>query len=221
MTTPLQYKEATSYFMDFSFGVSRHTFIPRPETELVVERAVYLAGHLREKSENNVIKILEIGTGSGNIAVSLASYMPDTVIVAVDVSEKALETAKNNAIKYNVQHQIKFVQSDLFASVHEAGEFDMIISNPPYVSLDDMLSLPDVVKKEPYVALFGGDDGLYFYREICSKAVRYLKKNAFILFEIGYNQSEDVANIMKESHIAQVSCFKDYNGIDRIMEGRI
>jgi release factor glutamine methyltransferase len=180
--------------------------IPRPETELLVEKII--------KEENNVNSILEIGTGSGAIIIALKKHFQNSIVLASDVSNDALKTAQRNSEINSVQ--IEFIKSDIFENI--AGRFDIIISNPPYISLDEYEQLPNEIKDhEPKSALQAENNGLYFYEKILQKAKEHLTKSGMIYFEIGYEQAEKIAEIAKENGFSNVHVFKDLNGFDRIV----
>lgn len=211
----------TVYFMDFKFRTGSVTFRPRWETEILVERALKILRSDREPDA--LLDILDIGTGCGNIAISLTKYLPSSKITALDVSESALRTAGENAKTYGMKEGIKFIRSNLF---HVLGKryshyFDLIISNPPYVSLEDFSSLPPEVRDDPYLALYGGTDGMDFYRRIAEKAGGYLKENGSLLMELGYGQADGVRGLLEKSgEFCDIEIHKDYAGIDRIVEAR-
>jgi len=204
----------TAFFMDFELETESSVFFPRPETELLVEKALELLN--REKPRN----ILDVGTGSGNIAISLTKHSPSSTIVASDISHAALRVAGQNAKKYNVAGRIKFTRSDIFEDlpVHYRNFFDMIISNPPYVSLGDFYLLSGEVKNDPYSALYGGKDGLEFFRRITSGAGLFLKRDGILLMEIGYDQARPVKEMLAVSSFHNIEIYKDYSGIDRIIK---
>jgi len=208
-----------NHFMDFKLDTEKGAFTPRFETEILVEKAIRLID--KRKPVSRKLNILDIGTGSGNIAISLTKYIPSSRLVALDISDTALRVAKKNAARYGLESSIEFISSDLFENIRQYSNeyFDIIISNPPYISLEDFLSLPIEVKDDPYVALFGGKDGLKFYRRIVKESPEYLKKGGILLMEIGYNQSRDVTCIIEESHAyGDVEIYKDYSGVDRIIK---
>ncbi len=156
-------------------------------------------------------------TGSGIIAISLAKTVETLSIFASDVDEGALNIAKENSKLHKAK--IKFIKSNLFENIEEK-EFDIIVSNPPYINKNDMENLEKQVKKEPEVALYGGEDGLDFYKKISKNANEYLKKDGYIFFEIGYDQKEKVSQILKDNNFKQIKCIKDLNGIDRVIIGK-
>jgi len=204
-----------AHFLDFELNTENSVFFPRPETEILVEKALlYISG---KRSCN----ILDIGTGSGNIAIGLTKYLTSSKIVALDISDTALRVARENAENYGVEKRIEFVKSDVFKNLPKRYKnfFDLIISNPPYVALEDFFSLPPEVRNDPYGALYGGRDGLDFYRAISKKAPIFLKKGAVLIMEIGYNQARGVKKILDDSGMYEkVEFHKDYVGINRIIK---
>jgi len=208
-----------AHFLDFEFKTENLTFYPRPETELLVERAVDLLS--KKKEHDAPYRILDIGTGCGNIAISLTKYLPSSRITASDISDTALRAAGENAKKYGVEESIEFVKSNLFENIKGlyGKAFDLIISNPPYISLEELSSLPGEVKLDPYLALYGGRDGMGFYRRIIKEAPAFLKKDGMLLMEIGYNQSESVRHMLDSSNVFKdVEIYKDYADIPRIVK---
>lgn len=218
---PLQYLTGTQEFMSLPFEVGPGVLIPRQETELLVETVIDYC-EKRASSEGTAggrpFRILDIGTGSGCIAISLARYLPGCAIMAVDKMEDALAIAKRNAVKNSVDSRITFIKGDLFQNV--VGEaFDVIVSNPPYIRSDVISGLMREVREyEPHTALDGGTDGLYFYREITCKAHAYLKKGGLLAFEIGYDQALDVVSLMPP-YFVNIKTFQDLSGMDRVVSG--
>ncbi|MFH1594411.1 MAG: peptide chain release factor N(5)-glutamine methyltransferase [Candidatus Omnitrophota bacterium] len=211
----------TAYFMDFELDTGGGAFFPRPETELLVEKAVELLSDLEE--DGTPRRILDIGTGSGNIAISLTKYMPSSRIVALDISESALRSAIANAVKYGCENRIDFIRSDLFCNVNSRykGFFDLVVSNPPYVGLRDFDSLSSEVKQDPYIALFGGKDGLDIYKKLVKEAPSFMKLGARLILEIGYDQGQAVAELLSGTgSFTDIALNKDYSGIDRIISAR-
>jgi len=211
MGTPLQYILGYQYFFGNKFLVNSNVLIPRADTEILVYEAL-------KRAENiNDIKILDMCTGSGCIAISLAKSIGSSSVWAVDIDEKALTVAKkNNELN---KTNVTFYKSNLFNEI-PIDKFDMIVSNPPYIGRDEMLSLEKDVLNEPRIALFGGDDGLSFYREISKKATEYLKSDGYIIFEIGYNQKHEVSKILEENNYYNIEVIKDYSGNDRVVIAR-
>ena len=176
--------------MKLNFFVNENVLIPRQDTEILVEEVMNIA------KKTNAKTILDLCTGSGAIAVSLAKYIPNTEITAVDISQEALKVAKKNAISNEVENQITFISSDLFTNL-ENQKFDIIVSNPPYIKEGVMKELDKEVKMEPELALNGGKDGLYFYRKIVSNAYQYLKYKGYLCLEIGFDQKIDVIELIE------------------------
>jgi release factor glutamine methyltransferase len=203
---PLQYIIGETDFYGLTFKVNEHVLIPRPETELLIEKIV---------KENPVAdNILEIGTGSGAIAITLAANIKKTKIMAVDISEEALQIARENAIKNKVN--INFCLSDVFENV--TGKYDLIVSNPPYISKKEYQYLSHEIREyEPSIAFLADDSGLAFYKKILSSAKDYLTKKGKIYFEIGYNLSESIKKVAKENGFRNIETVKDLNGFDRMM----
>ena len=210
---PLQHITHTQEFMKMDFFVNENVLIPRPDTEILVEEVINLA----KKIDNP--KILDLCTGSGAIAISIAKNVPSAEVLAIDISEKALEVAKKNA--NNLQSKVKFKKSNLFSNIGKM-KFDIIVSNPPYIKKSDIKLLSNEVQKDPQIALDGGYDGLDFYRKISSQAIDYLKFGSYLCFEIGYDQQEDVTEIIKDSkHYNDTYCKKDLFGNDRVIVTRV
>ncbi len=186
---PIQYITNMQEFMKMNFFVDENVLIPRHDTEILVEEVIEIAKRI------NAIKILDLCTGSGIIGISLAKYLPESEITCVDISEGALKVAKKNAKINNVENQITFIKSDLFNKVKKE-KYDIIVSNPPYIRKDVINKLDKHVKNEPMLALDGGYDGLDFYRKIVSKSYEYMKSGAYLCLEIGYDQNEDVVDLI-------------------------
>ena len=208
---PLAYILGSRAFMKYDFKVTPDVLVPRPETELLVECAVKLAGNIEAP------EVLDIGTGSGAIIVSLLDMLPNAKGTAVDVSPGALKVAQANAEQIGVAQRLKFVRSDLYAALPQDSKFDIIISNPPYIPSADIAGLAADVRREPRLALDGGADGLNFYRRIIGGAPKFLKPNGFLAFEIGINQGEAVAALCRQAGFAVTAVRHDYAGIDRMV----
>ncbi|MGL4790615.1 MAG: peptide chain release factor N(5)-glutamine methyltransferase [Anaerotignaceae bacterium] len=210
---PSQYILGECEFMDFMFKVNENVLIPRGDTEILVETILDYA------KEYNLKRVLEIGTGSGCIPISLIKYGIDTA-VTVDISLKALEVAKENAEINGVYNKIEFVNSNLFTNVKNE-EFDAIVSNPPYIATEVISGLQKEVKdQEPMLALDGGADGLDFYRKIIPEGKKYLKENGWMFFEIGYDQGRSLVNLFEENGFTNAKIIKDLAGLDRVAIGR-
>lgn len=208
---PLQHITHQQEFMKMTFYVDENVLIPRPDTEILVEEVIQIAKKINAK------KILDMCTGSGAIAVSLAKYIPDSRITAVDISNKALNIAKKNAKSNQVENQITFVESNLFENLPKE-KYDIIVSNPPYIKNEKIKTLDKEVQKEPKLALDGGIDGLDFYRAIIKQDYEYLKFNGYLCFEIGYDQKEEVMELIEqEEKYKDTYSKKDLYGNDRII----
>ena len=215
---PVQYLLNEQEFYGRKFYVDKGVLIPRQDTEILVEKMI---DTLKDKVLKNEIhpKILDIGVGSGIIGITAALEIESSYVLGVDISDKALETAQKNKEILKVSN-IKFLKSDLFENV-EFREFDMIVSNPPYISLNEVgIMSDDTLLHEPSEALFAKNDGLYFYYEICQKASDYLADFGYLLFEIGYKQGKNVAKIMASSGFKNIEVVKDLAGLDRVVIGQ-
>ena len=222
---PVQYLLNEQEFYGRKFYVDKGVLIPRQDTEVLVEKMIEILKNniLKNKNlEKNLKihpKILDIGVGSGIIGITAALEIKDSYVLGVDISEKALETAKKNKELLKVSN-IKFLKSNLFENI-EFKQFDMIVSNPPYISLNEAgIMSDDTLLHEPSEALFAENDGLYFYYEICQKALDYLADFGYLLFEIGYKQGKNVAEIMTSSGFKNVEVIKDLAGLDRVVVGQ-
>lgn len=206
---PLQHITHTQEFMKMDFYVDENVLIPRPDTEILVEETIKIAQTMERP------KILDLCTGSGAIAISLKKYILSAQVYAVDISKKALEIAKKNA--HRLEAEVKFIESNLFEKIKNE-KFDIIVSNPPYIKKSDINYLSQEVQKEPQIALDGGYDGLDFYRKISYQAIDYLKFGSYLCFEIGYDQKEEVLEILKGiEHYTKTYCKKDLCGNDRVV----
>lgn len=212
---PIEHITNMKEFMKMNFYVDENVLIPRQDTEILVEEIIDIAKRV------NAFKILDLCTGSGAIAVSLAKYIPNADITAVDISDKALNIAKLNAKKNGVSDNITFVLSDMFENICKE-KYDIIVSNPPYIKTSVCKHLDEQVKKEPILALDGGDDGLNFYKTIISKGYEYLKYNGYICLEIGYDQKIDVIELMENSgQYINIYSKQDLYQNDRIVVGKV
>lgn len=208
---PLQHITHQQEFMKMNFYVNQHVLIPRPDTENLVEEVIQIANKIKAK------KILDLCTGSGAIAISLAKYIEDSQITASDISKKALEIAEKNAKNNGVDKQMVFLTSDLLEGLPKE-KYDIIVSNPPYIKREIIRMLEKEVQKEPLIALDGGWDGLDFYRKIVHQADEYLKYGGYLCLEIGYDQKIDVIEIIEqEEKYVDTYCKKDLYGNDRVI----
>lgn len=212
---PIEHITHQKEFMKLIFFVDKNVLIPRQDTEILVEEVINIA------KKNNAKKILDLCTGSGAIAVSLAKYLPQAEITAIDISNEALKIAKKNAISNNVENQITFISSDMFTNLNEE-KFDIIVSNPPYIKTNVIKNLDIQVQNEPYIALDGGKDGLDFYKKIINESYQYLKYNGYLCLEIGFDQKIDVIELIEntESFTGTYSK-KDLFDNDRIIVTRL
>lgn len=208
---PIAYIIGEREFMGLPFKVTKDTLIPRPDTEILVENV------LNNVDRDKEIEIVDIGTGSGAIILSLLVNLPKAQGKTVDISSKAIEVAKENAVNLQVNDRCEFFIGDLFAPLN-GSKFDVIVSNPPYIPQKDIATLEDDVKEyEPVSALTDGGDGLSYYRRLLSEGKAYIKENGFIALEIGIYQSEDVKQIAMDNGWKDIKIIKDYAGIDRVV----
>ena len=205
---PLQQILGSQEFMGLDFFVNEHVLIPRQDTETLVEEAL--------KKIRPGMQILDMCTGSGCILISLEHYRKGIRAVGADISDEALQVAKRNAESLNAD--VTFLKSDLFEQVAE--RYDLIVSNPPYIRTKAIEELEEEVRlHDPMIALDGKEDGLYFYRKITEKSREHLKQGGCLLFEIGYDQGEDVAKMMEKAGFTEVTVKKDLAGLDRVVSG--
>jgi release factor glutamine methyltransferase len=213
---PVQYLTGRQEFWGLEFEVNPSVLIPRPETEHLIEVALEQLSNRR----NEPLRIADVGTGSGCIAVALAREFPQAQIVATDISAAALEVARRNAARHGMQDRISMVRTNLLQSYLDAAElFDLIASNPPYVGRAEQGNLQrEVVEHEPHQALFAGEDGLNVYPEIIAQAARLLKPGGLLVVELGYGQAENVSGmIAKDAGWTRVSIAPDLAGIPRVL----
>ncbi len=215
---PIQYILGFSYFMGEKYIVNENVLIPRDETEILVRNSYELL-----KERKNKIDVLEIGIGSGCISCELAKKLKDKdiEILGVDISSDALSTALDNISNQNLIRKIIVRKSDIYSKIRENEKFDLIVSNPPYIPKKEKENLEDEVKKEPDIALFSEDDeGISFYQKIIQDAPKYLKKDGFIAFELGINQSGKVKSLLEENFI-DIKITKDLQNIERTITARL
>lgn len=239
---PIQYIINNQEFMGLNFYVDEDVLIPQPDTEVLVEEVIKYCNELRNnepedketnkdykeniekepiinKEDKNInkktIKILDLCTGSGIIGISIYKYLENVEIYASDISQKALNIAEKNTNLNNAK--INFINSDMFENIH-IKDFDIIVSNPPYIESKVIKRLSKEVQNEPKLALDGGEDGLKFYRSILENAKDYLRKNGAIFLEIGYDQKEKIEEILKSYKIyKETKCIKDFGGNNRVI----
>ena len=212
--TPISYLTNHKEFMSLNFYVDERVLIPRPETEFIVETI------LKTNSDTSQ-SILEIGTGSGIIATSLAVNKPEWDIIATDICKDALAVAEINRDTHDCNERITLLHGDLFDPIKqlESSRYNWVVSNPPYVMTNDLDSLsPDVCDYEPHIALFAGEDGLSIIRSLIAEAPNYLQPNGKLIFEIGHTQTEPVKALFNEqSAYKKYRFIKDYAGKDRVV----
>ncbi|MDU2375063.1 peptide chain release factor N(5)-glutamine methyltransferase, partial [Anaerococcus vaginalis] len=207
---PLQYAIGKWNFYGLDLLVDKRALIPRYETEILVDLII------NDNSNNK--KILDIGTGSGAISLALSKNLKDSKVIGVDISKKAIDLANENKIKLNINN-VEFKESDIFSNIEE--KFDIIVSNPPYINKEDFEKLDNKLYYEPQNALYGGEDGLYFYKKIIKNAKNFLNKNGKIYLEIGYDQKDSISNLLEEYGYKQIKSYKDFNDFDRIIKACI
>lgn len=210
---PIQYILGHAEFMGLRFNVRKGVLIPRPDTEILVEAVIEEVSQLNRKSR---LKILDIGTGSGCIAVALTKHLQNADIIATDVSKDALDLAKENARLNGEEQNVRFLKSNLFKhKFFDSGvKFDIIVSNPPYVPTREIGVYDATLNCEPKIALDGGEDGFDFYRRISKEAKKFLKKGGLLFLELGYGQSDKIGDIFSGWTVEKI--IKDYKNIDRV-----
>jgi release factor glutamine methyltransferase len=219
---PTQYLTGCQEFWGLEFEVGPGVLIPRPETEHVIEVALdHLGGRRTEP-----LRIADVGTGSGCIAISLASELPRAEIVATDISAVALDYAQRNAARHGVANRIQFLKTNLLeaaeASIRAQSSFDLIVSNPPYVGRNDAATLPREVREhEPAEALFAGDDGLQIYPVLIGQAARKLAPRGVLVLELGYNGAQYVGSLLSAPHWSELRVTRDLAGIERVISARL
>ncbi len=212
---PLEYIIGVKEFMSLPFFVDNSVLIPRPETEHLVEKALQIM------AANNFKEAVDVGTGSGAIAVSLAYYQSDAHVTAIDIAPKALAIAEKNARYHGVEGRLVFLEGDLLEPL-VAGEkkFDMVLANPPYIPSGLIDELSPEVKKQPHLALDGGPYGLSFYKPLIEDAALILAGGGYLGMEVGWGQAAAVASILKENGFVDVETINDYSGIGRCVWGK-
>lgn len=213
---PIQYILNKQEFMGFEFYVDENVLIPQPDTEILVEEVVDISKKINNNS--NELRVLDMCTGSGAIAISLSKLIENASVSASDISDGALNVAKENAIKNSAN--IEFYKSDLFNDISKNVKFDIIVSNPPYIQTEVIKGLSKEVQSEPFIALDGGEDGLVFYREIIKNAKDYIVEDGYLALEIGYDQKESVTNLLRENGYKNIYSKTDLAGNDRVVVGQ-
>lgn len=208
---PIEYILNEKNFYGRDFYVDERVLIPRWDTEILVETVIELSKDFEKP------RILEIGVGSGAVSITLGKEIKNSIITGIDVSSEAIEVSNINKNKFNVENLV-LKRSDLFDKIN--NKYDIIVSNPPYIRKKDLKDLQDEVKKEPVLALDGGKDGLYFYEKITKNSKDYLNKNGYLIFEIGFDQYEDIKTFFEKSDFKEINYKLDYQKYKRVIYGR-
>ncbi|MDD3223442.1 MAG: peptide chain release factor N(5)-glutamine methyltransferase [Clostridium sp.] len=211
---PVKYIIKKVEFMGIEFFIERGVLIPRPDTEVLCEEAI------DEIRKNNFKSICDVCCGSGAIGISMASFIKNVIVDCCDISDKAIEVTKKNIAKHELNDRVQVYKSNLLNFAVEGNKkFDAVISNPPYIKEDIIPTLmKDVKDYEPYEALNGGKDGLFFYREIVQQSKYVLNKNGSLFFEIGYDQKEEVTKMLEDNGFKDIKCKKDLSLNDRVIK---
>jgi len=216
---PFQYLMNEKEFMGLDFYIEEGVLVPRADTEILVE---YVIDYINEEYKDQNIKVLDLGIGSGAISLSIANRFPNILVYGVDIDSIPIRVANINKKRFNLSN-VEFLMGDMFEPIEKIGAkkvFQIIASNPPYIPKDEIEKLQDEVKTyEPRLALDGGDDGLKFYREITSKSREYLVENGLLIYEIGFNQANDVKSILIQEGFKDIEILKDLQGLDRVVLG--
>jgi release factor glutamine methyltransferase len=211
---PVAYITGYKEFMSLNFNVNKSVLIPRPETELLVEEILSYC------KENDIVSpnIVDVGVGSGAIAVSIAYYMERAKVLGIDISESVLKIASLNIKKYNLDKRVKVIKGDLISPLIKMGKnnVDIIVSNPPYISKEEMKTLPEEVLKEPGLALYGGSDGLDIYKRLIKQVEGFLSRGLLAL-EIGNRQANSVKGFFSRGFWNKIEIKQDYSGNDRLI----
>ncbi|WP_353093697.1 peptide chain release factor N(5)-glutamine methyltransferase [Tissierella praeacuta] len=216
---PIQYILGEREFMGLNFYLEEGVLVPRPDTEILVE---YIIDYINIKYKDMEIKVLDLGIGSGAISLSIANYCKNAFVYGVDISDIPIKVANINKDNLRLSN-VNFYKGDLFKAIETLDlekQFQIIVSNPPYISTEEIQSLDITVKDfEPRIALDGGFDGLDFYKRITPESKRYLKDNGLLIYEIGYNQGKSVRDILIKEGFREVFILKDLQGHDRVVLG--
>jgi release factor glutamine methyltransferase len=216
---PVQYIIGSTSFMGLHFAVDPRVLIPRPETETLIEQAMLMC---QQYPNDTPIYILEVGTGSGNIAVALAKYIKQAHVTAIDISKEALMVAEENARRHSLESRIQFSLIDIFHRTDDVfrTRFDLVVSNPPYIPKDEWEQLHVEIRDfEPSMALTDGQDGFQFYHRIAGLVPEILKSGGALMVEVGYHQAEKVAHVLKHAGLNQLQITNDLQGIPRVVSG--
>lgn len=212
---PIQYITNKQEFMNLELYVDENVLIPQPDTEILVQEVIKIA-----KQEERNLQILDICTGSGAIGIALSKNLENVYITMSDISKQALKIAQHNSQKNIKSNKIEFIQSNMFENI--TNKYDIIVSNPPYIESDIIKTLPKNVQKEPQIALDGGADGLKFYKILANEAYNFLNDEGYLCIEIGYNQKEEVINILNATNkYKQIYSKKDLSGNNRVVVAKV
>jgi len=214
---PIKYILGECEFMGMDFIVAPGVLIPRPDTEILVEEVIK---HINEKAYT---EICDVCSGSGAIGIAIAEFIKSTKVMLYDISSDAIAVAKLNIERFDLSIRVKQQQSDLLQSaIDQNKKFQVVVSNPPYIRDAVIPTLMEDVKNyEPYIALSGGEDGLDFYRRITNESLRVLEKGGLLAFEIGYDQREEVQDMLSKAGFKNIECIKDLSGNDRVIKGTL
>lgn len=219
---PLSYILKEKEFYGLDFYIEEKVLVPRPDTEILVE---WIINKVNNEFKDRHLNIVELGTGSGCIALTLAYYLKNTKVFAVDIDDVALKVASINRNNLNLNDRVSLYKGDLFngiSSLQLEGKIDIIVSNPPYIPTNAISELQIEVRKyEPKKALDGGEEGLLFYRRIVPESKKYLKSGGILAFEIGYDQGMKVKKLLEDNGFKDISIIKDFQGLDRVVVGRL
>jgi release factor glutamine methyltransferase len=219
---PIQYILKEKEFMGISFYIEEGVLIPRPDTEVLVQ---YVLDYIDEKYKEGDIKVVELGTGSGCISLSIAYYNKNVFVYSVDIDKKANAVAEENSRRLKLSDRVKILEGDLFQGIKNMGlknSVDIIVSNPPYIPEDEIFGLQDEIKKyEPLWALDGGEDGLNYYRRIIPQSKEYLKNRGILVFEMGFDQGRKIKELMEKGNFRNINILKDLQGLDRVITGEL
>jgi len=212
---PVKYLLGECEFMGYNYNIKEGVLIPRPDTEILVETVIYYINKYRYK------KVCDVCAGSGVIGITMAKECFDIEVLSLDISPIAIDVTTENIKSMNLEHRVKVKNCDLLEYPLENNmKFDVIVSNPPYIRAKEIPNLMEDVKNhEPYEALCGGEDGLYFYRRITAQSLHILNNRGLLAFEIGHDQKNDVSDILIERGFSDISTIKDLSGNDRVVIG--
>ncbi len=215
---PIQYILGNVEFMGLDFYVEEGVLVPRPDTEILVE---YVIDYIKKKHQEEKVRVLDIGIGSGAISLSVANYATNALVFGVDIDDIPIKVSNINKERLGLEN-VEFIKGDLFQPLEESfiKSFHIIASNPPYIAKDVILGLQTEVRDfEPRLALDGGQDGLDFYRSITARAKEFLVDNGLLIYEIGYDQGLEVKNLILDNGFKDVEILQDLQGLDRVVLG--